>query len=144
MKPTHSTKPQKVSQIEHAWKLIDVKGKILGRSTTAIASLLQGKHKPQYSPHLDNGDNVVVINARYVVFTGNKLKDKSYDRYSGYPGGRKVVAAVDMMKNKPEMVVKHAVSGMLPKNKLRDRRMARLFVYADGTHPYAERFGETK
>lgn len=140
LKPTHSTIPQKGSDIVHGWKLVDVKGKVLGRATTTIASILQGKHKPRYSAHLDNGDNVVVINAKYIVMTGRKMQDKTYDRYSGYPGGRKVVSAADLSRKKPELIIKHAVSGMLPKNKLRDSRMSRLFVYPDGDHPYAEKF----
>ncbi len=142
--PTHSTKPQKAAQIVHGWKMVDLKGKVLGRSTTVIASYLQGKHKVQYSPHLDNGDNVVAINAKHIVLTGNKLQSKTYDRYSGYPGGRKVTRAADLLKTKPENMVKHAVSGMLPKNKLRDRRMTRLFVFPESNHTFADKFTETK
>ncbi len=140
MKATHSTKPQRESQIVREWHLIDVKGKVLGRTTTSVASLLQGKHKVHYSPHLDNGDFVVVINAQHAILTGRKLQDKTYDRYSGYPGGRKVLKAADVARTNPSMMIKHAVSGMLPKNKLRDKRMSRLFVYPEADHPYSDKF----
>jgi large subunit ribosomal protein L13 len=139
MKHTQSTKPQKEKVIERAWHLIDAKGQIVGRVATNVASLLQGKHKPMYSTHLDNGDNVIVINAKATRMTGRKLDQKVYTRYSGYPGGLKSITAGDLMKKKPSQVMKNAVWGMLPKNKLRDDRIIRLHVFDGPEHPFADK-----
>jgi len=133
---TKSNKPVSAKTIERKWHLIDVKGKIVGRIAPEIAKLLQGKGKVDYAPYLDNGDYVVVINAKDVKFTGKKLDDKIYTRYSGYPDGLKQTTAGELLRRNPTRIVKEAVSGMLPKNKLRDRRLARLYVYPEATHPY--------
>lgn len=119
------------------WHLIDAKGQILGRLSTQIAILLMGKHKPSFAPHLDAGDEVVVINASQIIVTGNKAQTKVYNRHSGYPGGFK---STSYALSKPEDVIKHAVSGMLPKNKLQDPRLLRLHIYTSDTHPYGQRF----
>lgn len=140
MKITHSTKPGRTEDVARSWHLIDIRGKVLGRVVSDITSLLQGKNKAGYSPNIDSGDNVVVINASHLVVTGNKLKSKVYTRYSGYPGGLAKQALGDKLRLKPTDVVHHAVSGMLPKNKLRDVRMGRLFIYKDNSHPYEDKF----
>lgn len=136
---THSTKSVKEKEINRSWQLIDLKGKVLGRTATQIATLLQGKNKTNYVSYLDSGDYVIVINAKDAVLTGNKANTKEYDRYSGYPGGRsKTSFKVGIIEN-PQQIVRHTVSGMLPKNKHRDVRLARLFIYKDEKHPYADK-----
>lgn len=133
---SHSTKSTSAKSLNPAWKLIDAKGKVLGRVATDIAILLQGKHKATYVSHLETGDHVIVINASAVSVTGRKSTKKVYSNYSGYPGGLRKEVFEDLLKRNPTEVIRHAVSGMLPKNKLRDRRLARLHIYADATHPY--------
>jgi large subunit ribosomal protein L13 len=130
------TKSTKANDIEREWHLVDVKDKVLGRVSTEIAQLLIGKSKPYFVNHLDVGDWVVVINASEVAITGGKAEKKEYTRYSGYPGGLKRERFKDLQKRKPEEIIKLSVSGMLPKNKLRKKRMRRLFVYAGKEHPY--------
>ncbi len=132
---TPSTKPIQEKQITHEWYVIDLKGKIVGRIAPAIALILQGKHKPGYVPYLDSGDNVIAINAKYVVLTGRKSTSKIYTRFSGYPGGLRRISFKELLEKKPEEIIMHAVSGMLPKNKLRDKRLKRLFVYANDNYP---------
>lgn len=139
---TQSTKSVSEKNIERKWHLIDVDGQIVGRMAPYIASLLQGKGKPTYVPYIDSGDYVVVINASTVKFTGNKLKSKIYSQYSGYPDGMKETTAGEMMKKNPTRVVKEAVSGMLPKNKQRARRLARLFVFPTEKHTYQHKLKE--
>lgn len=131
---TYSPKP---TELSHAWLLIDAEGKTLGRLATDIATYLLGKHKPQYAPHMDCGDNVVVINAAKVAVTGSKLTDKRYWRHSGYPGGIKSRSLEELLADYPERVIQNAVAGMLPKNRLQDDRMARLKVYAGPEHPHS-------
>jgi large subunit ribosomal protein L13 len=133
---TKSTKPVSAKSIDRKWHLIDVKGKIVGRIAPQIAALLQGKGKTTYAPYLDNGDYVVVINAKSVKLSGSKMQDKVYARYSGYPGGLSQITAGELIQRNPTRIMKEAVSGMLPKNKLRDRRLTRLFVFADENHTY--------
>ncbi|OQX56386.1 MAG: 50S ribosomal protein L13 [Candidatus Cloacimonas sp. 4484_209] len=123
--------------INRKWYVIDAKGKTLGRIATKIATLLMGKGKPSYTPHIDNGDFVVVINAKEVFLSGQKREQKRYYRYSGYIGGLRETTAKDMLKKHPERVIRLAVKGMLPKNKLGDRMLKRLKVYKDELHPHA-------
>lgn len=137
---TKSTQPVKESEIKREWHLIDANNKILGRISTEISDLLQGKNKTNYVTYLDQGDYVVVINARRIGLTGKKSENKIYLRYSGYPGGQKQIAYKKMLEKNPAEIIKHAVSGMLPKNKLRDRRMARLYIFADDKYPYEDKF----
>lgn len=134
------TKTIKAKEIKRSWYLIDVKGQILGRAATKIAQLLVGKHKVYYVSHLDCGDCVVVINAAGVEVTGRKEKQKKYYRHSGYPGGLKMETLAQLRKRKPEEIIRKAVWNMIPKNKLRKGRMARLYVYAGEEHPYKNKF----
>lgn len=135
---TKSTKPVREKEIKRSWHLIDVKGKILGRIAPAAAKLLQGKHKRDYSTYLDSGDFVIIINAKGVMVSGKKSTAKVYTSYSGYPGGLKSMRFDELLRKNPNIIIRHAVSGMLPKNKLRDRRLARLFIFPDENHPYAK------
>ncbi|GIW62480.1 MAG: 50S ribosomal protein L13 [Patescibacteria group bacterium] len=142
-KLTESTKPVKAKEIKREWHLVDLKNQVLGRVAGQIALLLQGKTKVNYVPNLDMGDYVVVINAKKVKLTGNKRQTKAYQSYSGYPGGLKIESFKSLINRKPDEVVKRAVSGMLPKNKLRKRRLARLYVFADENHSFSDKFNKT-
>lgn len=135
-----STKPTKAKEIVRTWHLFDMKDKVLGREATHIAHALMGKHKPYFVRHLDCGDHVVVVNAAHVVVTGKKESDKLYTRYSGFPGGLKTKALWQVRKEHPKEIVRRAVYGMLPKNKLRDRLITRLWIYPQSEHPYKDKF----
>lgn len=130
---TFSAKP---SDIKREWLLIDATGKTLGRVATEIATYLRGKHKPTYTPHVDIGDYVVVINAEKVAVTGNKFKNKLYHHYTGYIGGLKTVPFDKLLTTFPERVIEKAVKGMLPKNALGRAMYKKLKVYAGNTHPH--------
>jgi len=130
---TYTTKE---SDIKREWHVIDASGKVLGRLATQIAGLLMGKHKPIFSPNLDTGDFVVVINADKIRVTGNKAKQKLYYRHSGYPGGLKSISLEKMMQTHPTRVIEYAVKGMLPHNRLGARLMKKLKVYVGDTHPH--------
>ena len=134
------TKSTKKSEIKRNWHLFDAKDKILGRMSSQIAMLLMGKGKPYFVPHLDCGDYVVVTNAAQVKVTGKKQEQKKYYRHSGYPGGFKELIFNQQMAKDPRKIISHAVSGMLPKNKLRDKRLARLKIFIDENHPYKDKF----
>lgn len=136
------TKPTKAKEIKRAWHLVDVDGVILGRTATKIAALLMGKNKAYFAKNLDCGDYVVVTNAATVKVTGNKEMAKVYTRYSGYPGGLHSARLEEVRAKNPTEILRHAVSGMLPKNKLRAQMLKRLFVYADQQHPYKEKFSK--
>lgn len=123
-------------QPTHDWVLVDAEGQTVGRLATQIASLLRGKHKPNFTPNAAGGDFVVVINAEKVQFSGNKLDDKVYTRYSGYQSGLKRIPARRMLRTHPERVIERAVWGMLPKTRLGRRLIRRLKVYPGGTHPH--------
>jgi large subunit ribosomal protein L13 len=131
---TYSPKP---AELTHEWFIVDAQGQTLGRLATLVASTLLGKHKVRYSPHLDCGDNVVIINAAQIAVTGNKLEDKKYYRHSGYPGGIKETSLAELLERHPAAAVEKAVYGMLPKNRLSDDRLRRLKVYAGAEHPHA-------
>ncbi len=131
---TKSTTP---CDITRKWYVIDAEGVTLGRMTTVIGRMLQGKHKPYYTPNLDTGDFIVVVNADKVKVTGNKMKDKQYFRHSGYTGGQTETVLEDMLVKKPIFPVEHAVKGMLPKTKMGRQMFKKLFVYADSNHPHA-------
>src|SRR3989344_8889109 len=134
------TASTKLSDIKRSWYLIDVTRKILGRVSTDIAKILMGKSKPYFASNLDCGDYAVVINEEKIKVTGNKETKKKYSRFSGYPGGYKEEALVDLRKRNPTDIIKYAVLGMLPQNKLRDRMLLRLFIFAGEKHPYADKF----
>ncbi len=122
--------------IEHEWHLIDAEGQVLGRLATRIATMLMGKHKPMYTPFLDCGDHVVVINAEKVVLTGNKMNDKIYYWHTGYPGGIKEARARRVMREHPTRILQSAVRGMVPKTKLGRQMLTKLRVYAGPEHPH--------
>ncbi len=122
--------------VTHDWYVVDAKGLTLGRLSTQVASLLRGKHKPTYTPHVNCGDNVIVINADKVKLTGNKWEDKLYRRHSEYSGGLKTVNAETLMANQPTKMVEHAVYGMLPHTKLGNQMRKQLYVYAGENHPH--------
>jgi large subunit ribosomal protein L13 len=133
----------KPAEIKRKWYIVDAEGKAPGRIATTIANKLRGKDKAIFSPHMDCGDFVIIINAQKIKLSGNKLEGKLYYRHSGYPGGLKQMSAADMLKKKPTRVMEMAVSGMLPKNKLRQVFMAKLKVYADSEHPHEAQNPET-
>jgi large subunit ribosomal protein L13 len=130
----------KQKDIKRDWHLMDAKGKVLGRMATEVATYLMGKQKPSYANHMDMGDYVVVVNAGSVELTGRKKKQKVYRSHSGYPGGFKEVKFEKMIFEQPEKVIEHAVSGMLPDNRLKKKRMGRLKVFAGEKHPYTDKF----
>lgn len=132
--------PTKKKMISRKWHLLDAKDKILGRLATKIAQILIGKNKPYFVNYLDCGDYVVVTNAAQVKVTGKKEKEKNYYHYSGYPGGLKITPLWKVRKENPGRIIESAVRNMLPKNKLRDQRMARLKVFAGEDHSYKDRF----
>ncbi|GMQ57992.1 50S ribosomal protein L13 [Vallitalea sediminicola] len=126
----------RAEDVERKWYIVDAEGQTLGRLSSEIARVLIGKNKPIYTPHVDTGDNVIVINADKVVLTGKKLDQKLYRYHTGHPGGLKEIKYKDMMKNKPEEVVMHAVKGMLPKNKLGRKMLKKLRVYRGSDHKH--------
>jgi large subunit ribosomal protein L13 len=135
-----TTEATKASQIARGWHEVDLKDQTLGRAATKIAELLMGKNKSYFVRNLDCGDYVVVTNAAEFVTTGNKEKLKVYTNYSGYPGGLRKETLGKLKKRRPEEVIRHAVSGMLPKNKLRAKMLKRLHVFTTSEHMYAEKF----
>jgi large subunit ribosomal protein L13 len=122
---------------ERRWVLVDARGKTLGRLATQIANTLRGKRKPEYTPHIDTGDFVVVVNAKEIAVTGNKLQDKIYYRHSGYPGGLRTRTLEEMLARRPEEVIRRAVKGMLPRNRLGRQQLRKLKIYAGPDHPHA-------
>jgi large subunit ribosomal protein L13 len=126
----------KADEIQHDWVVVDAAGETLGRLTTKIAALLLGKHKPTFTPGVALGDNVVVVNASHIVTTSTKMSDKTYYKHSGYPGGLKSVILRDQLKNHPDRVIKSAVWGMLPHNKMGRHIIKRLKVYGGAEHPH--------
>jgi len=127
----------KTGEIERKWHLIDADGQVLGRMATRIAALLRGKGKAEYTPHADTGDFVVVINAAKVKLTGKKDEQKTYTRYSGYPGGLRTIPVARVRERHPERLVEHAVAGMMPKNRLGRALLKKLKVYPGPEHPHA-------
>jgi len=136
MKGIQKTYSMKASEIDKKWYIIDADGKILGRLASEVAKILRGKNKPTFTPHLDMGDNVIVINAEKVLLTGRKSEEKEYFSHSGYPGGEKFTNIRKIMKEKPEFVIETAVKGMLPKNRLGRKIAGNLKVYAGEEHPH--------
>ena len=131
-----STYMAKPDEVERNWYLVDASGKTLGRFATEIAQILKGKHKPTYTPHVDTGDYVIVVNADKVELTGNKWEDKQYHRHSNYPGGIKSVPYEKLKERNPELIIEKAVRGMLPHNKLGEKMYKKLKVYSGSDHPH--------
>lgn len=131
---TVSAKKESVSR---EWYVVDATDKTLGRLSTAIANRLRGKHKPEYTPHVDTGDYIVVVNAEKIKVTGNKTTDKVYHHHSGYPGGIKSITFDKLIDKAPERVIEKAVKGMMPKNKLSRSMMSKLKIYAGNEHPHS-------
>lgn len=140
VKLTESTKSISAKTFVRNWRLFDADQKVLGRLASEIAASLIGKNRVDYVDYLDMGDEVVVVNAPKVVVTGSKAANKTYDSFSGFPGGLRKISYEKMNEKRPGEVLRHAVSGMLPKNKLRDKRLARLHIYSGETHEFANKF----
>ena len=126
----------KTKEVTRDWYLVDAENQVLGRIATTIANVLRGKNKPTFTPSVDTGDFIVVVNAEKIALTGNKLADKMYYSHSGYPGGIKSITAGKLLDKKPEDIIKHAVKGMLPKNKLARHMLSKLKIYAGSEHPH--------
>ena len=131
-----TTKHANAATVQRQWHVVDGTNQTVGRMCAKIAAMLRGKHKASYTPHVDTGDYIIVINCEKVVFTGNKQEQKLYDTFSGYPGGRKEETAESLLKRRPEVVIERAVKGMLPKNRLGRQMYKKLFVYAGTEHPH--------
>ncbi|MDQ0256038.1 large subunit ribosomal protein L13 [Evansella vedderi] len=131
MRTTYMAKP---SEIDRKWYVVDAEGQTLGRLASEVASILRGKHKPTFTPHIDTGDHVIIINAEKIHLTGNKLADKKYYRHSQYPGSLKETTAGEMLAKKPERVLELAIKGMLPKNSLGRKQGMKLHVFAGSEH----------
>ena len=132
-----TTYTAKAGQVQHGWFVVDAQGKVLGRLATQIAMRLRGKHKPEYTPHVDTGDFVVVVNAEKIRVTGNKLDQKLYYRHSGYPGGLRSRTLRAQLERRPTEVLRKAVKGMLPRNKLASAQIGKLKIYAGPEHPHS-------
>ena len=133
MRTTYMAKPH---EIERKWYVVDASGQTLGRLASQVAAILRGKHKPIYTPHIDTGDHVIIINAEKVELTGNKWQDKKYYRHSGHPGGLKVRTARELKEKHPERLLELAIRGMLPKGPLGRKMFKKLHVYAGSEHPH--------
>jgi large subunit ribosomal protein L13 len=140
---TTRTKSAKTSEIERHWRVIDADGAVLGRLATQAAAMLRGKHKATFTPNLDTGDPVVIVNAAKIKVTGKKLSDKLYIRHSGYPGGFRSETLERLLERRPEEVVRRAIRGMLPQNRLGEKMSRKLFVYAGPEHPHQAQRPET-
>jgi len=133
---SYRTESANKSTVQKEWVLVDAEGQVLGRLASVIASLLRGKHKPYFTPHVDCGDNVVVINAEKVILTGEKWNEKEYVRHTGYPGGQRITKAEDMLRKNPIYLIEHAVKGMLPKNRLGRALFKNMHVYTGSEHKH--------
>jgi len=133
---SYKTEFAKREDVEHKWYVIDAEGEVLGRLCSRVASVLRGKNKPSYTPHVDCGDYVIVLNADKVRLTGQKMNQKEYITFSGYPGGQKTRTAKELLTKKPHALIENAVRGMLPKNKLGRAMFKKLFVYEGEEHPH--------
>jgi len=134
---SYKTKSAKKEEVERSWYVVDAQSEVVGRLSTKIATVLRGKHKPSFTPHVDTGDFVIVVNADNARFSGLKMDQKEYVRYSGYPGGQKRRTAKEQMERDSTAVIENAVRGMLPKNRLGRQMIKKLFVYAGPDHPHA-------
>ena len=133
---SYKTQSANAATVERKWHVVDAEGEVVGRLASKIAKVLRGKHKPDFTPHFDNGDHVIVINADKVRFTGQKFNNKIYLRHTGYPGGQRKATPRAIMARKPELVLEHAVKGMMPKTKLGRAQYRKLHVYTGAEHPH--------
>ncbi|HHH52308.1 MAG TPA: 50S ribosomal protein L13 [Bacteroidetes bacterium] len=133
---SYKTKSQRKEDVKRNWYIVDAEGEVVGRLASKIAHVLRGKHKPDYTPHVDTGDYVIVINAEKIRFTGNKLRKKEYVSYTGYPGGKRVKTPREILDKKPIFIIENAIKGMLPKNKLGRQMFNKLFVYEGSEHKH--------
>ena len=140
---SYRTKSARKEDVDRKWFVVDAEGEIVGRIASQIATILRGKHRPDYTPHVDTGDNVIVLNADKVRFTGAKLKQKEYITFSGYPGGQKRRTAEEQFTKHPNRVLESAVRGMLPKTKLGRAMIKKLFLYTGTKHPHQAQKPET-
>lgn len=134
---SYKTRSVRKEDVQRRWFIVDAEGQVLGRMASKIATVLRGKHRPEYTPHVDTGEYVIVINCEKVKLTGTKDLDKIYQSYSGYPGGLKELTANQVRERKPERIIEQAVKGMLPKNKLGNAMVNKLWVYKGPDHPHA-------
>jgi large subunit ribosomal protein L13 len=134
---SYKTKSANEASVERKWHVIDADGEVVGRLSSRIAAVLRGKHKPDFTPHFDNGDHVIVVNADKVRFTGQKMTKKVYLRHTGYPGGQRSATPADLLARKPELVLQNAIKGMLPKTRLGRAQIKKLHLYAGPEHPHA-------
>jgi len=140
---SYKTVSANAKTVNKQWVVVDAQGEILGRLSSKIAMIIRGKNKPEYTPHVDCGDNVIVINADKIKLTGNKLSDKVYTSYTGYPGGQRFISPKELMAKHPKRVIEKAVRGMLPKTKLGAKLYTNLYVYAGSEHPHAAQSPKT-
>jgi large subunit ribosomal protein L13 len=134
--PSYKTAYVNSDTAKKEWFLVDAENQVVGRLATKVAMVLRGKTKPSYSPHVDCGDNVIIINAEKAKFTGNKTNDRVYTRYTGYPGGQRFSTPREKFETNPTWVLRHAIKGMLPKNKLGSKLQTNVFIYAGTSHPH--------
>ena len=140
---SYKTKSANEATVKRDWYIVDATNQTLGRMSAKIAAILRGKNKPYYTPHTDCVDYIIVINAEKVILTGNKMNEKEYQTYSGYPGGQKAELAKDLIRRRPEVVIERAVKGMLPKNRLGRKMYKKLFAYAGAEHPHTAQKPQT-
>ncbi|NJO87035.1 MAG: 50S ribosomal protein L13 [Lewinella sp.] len=133
---SYKTKSANPTTVERNWFVIDADGEVVGRLASRVASILRGKTKPDFTPHFDNGDNVIIVNAEKVRFTGQKMAKKVYLRHTGYPGGQRSATPADLLARKPELVLQNAIKGMLPKNSLGRAQIKKLHLYTGPEHPH--------
>ncbi len=133
---SYKTQSANANTVDRKWYVIDADGEIVGRLASKVASILRGKSKPDFTPHFDNGDNVIIINAEKVRFTGQKMSKKVYLRHTGYPGGQRSATPNDLLANKPELVLEKAIKGMLPKTRLGRAQIKKLHLYVGDKHPH--------
>ena len=133
---SYKTVSLRKEDVKRDWYIVDMEGQVVGRAATKIATILRGKHKPSYTPHIDCGDYIIIINADKLRFTGQKMDQKQYFSHSGYPGGQKVITPRQLLEKKPYAVIEKAVKGMLPKTKLGRKMFKKMFVYAGAEHPH--------
>ncbi len=133
---SYKTKSQRKEDVKRSWYIVDAEGEVVGRLASKIAHVLRGKHKPDYTPHIDTGDYVIVINAEKIRFTGNKLRKKEYVSYTGYPGGKRTKTPREILEKKPIFIIENAVKGMLPKKRLGRQKFKKLFVYEGPEHKH--------